>query len=366
VLGRLKYLGFLVFLLCFSRGVSAWPPNKNYNLDRYLRFSDSTELKIWNYFQANYHSGIFNGTFLLFKNDSLIQGALGYATFPKRDTLINDDMFQLASVSKTITGISILLLIQDGLLGPDDSVHWYIPEISRTNLTIRNLITHKSGLPDYFYYNSYLWPWADKHMTNEDVVEQLNQQQERNFGIPGYYYDYSNTNFALLALIVERISGLNFREFAEVNIFRPAGMKYSHICNYDSIPLFNYPVQGYEKGRIYGDIPQNGTTGDKGVYSNGVEMFFLDRYLRTSYLLHDATKELMFSPQTITAEGQYYCMGWRMKYIDGRKWVFHNGWWKGFRTYYWRCLDEDKCIVVLTNNVYGPFLRTMDLVALLK
>src|SRR5688572_4167291 len=99
----------MLLVLSFS-AAQAWPPNRNYDLGHYHRFSDSTEKKIWSYFNANYRSGIFNGTFLMFKNDSLLQGALGYASFPKRDTLINDDMFQLASVSKTITGISILLL----------------------------------------------------------------------------------------------------------------------------------------------------------------------------------------------------------------------------------------------------------------
>ena len=344
----------------------AWPPNSNYPLSKFGRFPDSTERRIDSFFLRYYKTGTFNGTYLFYSNNQLLQGALGYAKFPQYDTLINDDLFQLASVSKTITGISVMLLVQDGLLGIDDSVHWYIPELSRRNLTVRNLITHKSGLPDYFYFSSHLWPWRDKHMTNEDVVFQINQQGYRSFGSPGVYYDYCNTNFALLALIVERISGMDFREFASVNIFKPAGMKYSHINNFDSIPLANYPVQGYERKRIYQDIPQNGTTGDKGVYSNTVEMFLLDRYLKSSYLLHESTKQLMWSEETITGESSYYGMGWRMKYIDGQKWVFHNGWWKGFRTYYWRSLEEDKCFVVLTNNVYGSFMSTAEMVKLLK
>lgn len=343
-----------------------WPPNNNYPLSNFKRFSDSTEYKIDSFFRKYYKTGIFNGTYLFFSNDSLLQGALGYATFPQYDTLINDDLFQLASVSKTITGISILLLYQDGLLGIDDSVHWYIPELTRRNLTIRHLISHKSGLPDYFYFSSALWPWQNKHMTNNDVVTQVNQQSYRAFAPPGLYYDYSNTNFALLALIIERITHMDFRKYAELNVFNPAGMKFTHINYFDSIPLKNYPVQGYERKRIYGDIPQNGTTGDKGVYSNTVEMFMLDRALRGSYILHQGSKDLMWSPQTLTGENSYYGMGWRMKWIGGKKWVFHNGWWKGFRTYYWRCLDEDKCFVVLSNNVYGSFLSTTDMVALLE
>lgn len=346
--------------------LSEWPPSKYYNLDAYRRFSDTTERKILAYFQRQYRSGIFNGTFLFYKNDSLYQGALGYANGPRRDTLINDDLFQLASVSKTITGISIGILIQDGFLQDDDSVHWFIPELDRKNLTINNLISHKSGLPDYFYFSSYLWPWAERHMKNEDVVQQLNQQSLRSFGQPGTYYDYSNTNFALLSLIVERVTQMKFQDFTRKYIFQPAGMKFSHVVDFDSIPLSAYPVQGYSKWKIYSDIPHNGPSGDKGVYSSTTEMFLLDRYLRSQQLLHTGTKELIWTPQTTTGENSFYGMGWRIKWIDGRKWVFHNGWWKGFRTYFWRCLDEEKCFVVLTNNVYGPFLRTVEMVDLLN
>jgi CubicO group peptidase (beta-lactamase class C family) len=370
-MGRIALLLFLV-LICHPRAVSSGPgpvpvPSSNYDLARYKRFSDSTEKKILAFFNKHYKSGIFNGTFLFFKNDSLVQGALGYANFGKPDSLINDDLFQLASVSKTVTGLAIVMLQQDGLLQIEDSVHWYIPELTRRNLTIRHLLSHTSGLPDYFYFPSYLWPNPAVHMKNSDVVFQINQQPERSFAQPGWAHSYSNTNYVLLAHIVEKLTGLDFRAYVRKYIFEPSNMKFSHICDYDSIPLLNYPVQGYENRRIYTDIPHNGTTGDKGVYSNTVEMFLLDRALRTDFILHRKEKELMWTSQVVTAaDGQGYGLGWRVKYIDGRKWAFHNGWWKGFRTYYWRCLDEDKCFVVLSNNVKGPFLRTAEMVELLR
>ncbi len=359
-------LGYCI-LTAFSLPGPGPIPSRYYDLSRYTRFSDSTEKKITSFFQYHHKTGIFNGTYFFFRNDSIIQGAHGYANFGKPDTLINDDLFQLASVSKTITGISVMMLQQDGLLLIDDSVHWYIPELTRRNLTIRNLLCHMSGLPDYFYFSSYLWPNQSAHMKNSDVVIQLNQQPERNFGEPGTYFSYSNSNYALLAHIVERLTGTDFRAYVRKNIFEPCGMKYTHICNHDSVPLFNYPVQGYDKRRVFSDIPHNGTTGDKGVYSNGVEMFFLDRALRADYLLNKNSKSQMWTPQVqVSADGAGYALGWRIKQLNGQTWVFHNGWWKGFRTYFWRCLDEDKCFVVLTNNVYGPFLKTVEMVDLLK
>ncbi len=340
---------------------------KDYDVAAYRSFSDSSQRRIHAFFQKHHRSGIFNGTYLMFSHDSLIKGHLGYANFATRDTLINDDLFQLASVSKTVTGISVMLLHQDGFLNIEDSVHWYLPELRRHNLTIKNLLSHASGLPDYFYFSGSNWPMGARHMRNDDVIPQLNAQNWRAFSQPGRSYNYCNTNYALLANIVERVSGMEFRAFVKKRIFDPAGMKYSHIANFDSVPLSKYDVQGYENRSLYADNAYNGTTGDKGVYSNGMEMFLLDRALRGSYILHQGSKEMAYSTQVATSnDGQYYGLGWRIKWIDGRKWVYHNGWWKGFRTYFWRCLDDDKVFVVLSNNVYGAFLKTSDMVELLK
>lgn len=354
----------MVLLTNLSRAQQVRPAfSEFYDISAYCHFSDSTEKKINTYFKKQYKTGIFNGTYLFHKNDSLIRGALGYANFKHWDTLINDDIFQLASVSKTITGIAIMMLQQDGLLNVNDSVHWYIPDLNRKNLTIKNLLTHTSGLPDYFYFGN---DGNYAHMVNHDVVNQLNRLGPSQFATPGKVHSYSNTNFVLLAYILEKLTQQDFRTFVRKNIFEVSGMKYTHINNFDSIPLANYTVAGCENKHYIGDNTYNGTCGDKGVYSNGIEMLFLDRILRTSYLLHQRIKDEMWSPLYPTnSEGTFYGLGWRVKWIHGRKWVFHNGFWKGFRTYYWRCLDEDMCFVVLTNNVYGPFLKTSELVELI-
>lgn len=320
--------------------------------------------RIDSFFNAVYRSGIFNGTYLFFRNDSLIQGARGFSNFGARQLAEPNDLFQLASVSKTFTGVSIMKMQQDGLLNINDSVHWHLPDFRRRNLTLRHLLSHTSGLPDYFNLALPSGVTPSQHMRNEDVLRLINDQSYRMFARPGSY-DYSNTNYALLALIVERKTGMDFREYAREAIFKPAGMRYTHICNYDSFPLVRYPVQGYKSGQVYDDLPHNGTTGDKGVYSNVYEMLLFDRALRTDLILHADAKNAMFTPQVATSSEAHYGLGWRMRVIDGKRWVFHNGWWKGFRTYFWRCLSEDKMFCVLTNNVRGSFLPTIELVHLL-
>ena len=333
----------------------------------YHQFSDTTANKIHKYFDFHHRIGDFNGSYLMFKNDSVVFGSQGWSIYSNRDSVEPTNLFQLASVSKVFTAIAVMILHQDGYLNIDDSVHWYIPELNNTDLTIRELLSHTSGLPDYFYvgYKGYQIPEGRTHLKNEDVIDIINNQSRRKYTRKGFYH-YSNTNYVFLSLIVERVSKMDFRDYMRQNIARYADMKYSHICNFDSVPLINYPVQGYDHWRVYDDMLFNGTTGDKGVYSNVFEMLSLDRALRGNYLLHEATKQEMFTPQTLTNPNAYYALGWRVKWIDGKKWAFHNGWWKGFRTYYWRCLDEDKSFVVLTNNVQGRFLPTIELVSLLN
>lgn len=140
----------------------------------------------------------------------------------------------------------MMLLVQDGYLKLSDSVHWYIPELTRRNLSLQNLISHSSGLPDYFYFNMKAWENPKDHLTNDDVVQLLNAQPVNHFAKPGRY-DYCNSNYALLALIVERQTGMDFREFVKLRIMNPSGMKYSHLANFDTLGLVNYTVQGYDK-----------------------------------------------------------------------------------------------------------------------
>jgi len=363
--------GVLVLLMMGSYMLLMEDPGTAHRYDadksKYHSFSPESQLNIKGFFKRMHQSGLFNGTYLFFKDDSLLQGKHGFANFRTGDTLLLDDLFQLASVSKTITGTAVMTLYQDGLISLEDSVHQHLPEFKRKNLTIRQLLTHTSGLPDYFDFSDRYWLDKHKHMNNGDVVQMLNKLPGTMFARPGAFYNYCNTNFVLLSAIVEKVSHLSFRHFVKHRVFDPSGMLYSHINNFDSIPLSGYFLQGFERSHyLVQDVPQNGTCGDKGVYSNTWEMFRFDRALRSPFLLHRSILEEMYRPAVPTSnQGQYYALGWRITWINMRKWAFHNGWWKGFRTYFWRCLDDNRCYVVLTNNVNGRFLSTREMVSLL-
>ena len=347
-----------------GRSLGLPPIAKPYDTTGRKKFRDTSIKIIDSFFRKHYKWGNFNGTYLFFKGDSMHYGSMGYATFSTKDTTRPEDLYQLASVSKTFTGVATMLMVQDGYFQLDDSVHWYLPELKVKTLTLRHLASHTSGLPDYFYVDIRGWEQPKPHMANEDVLQIINKQGPNVFGKQGKY-DYCNTNYAFLALIIERLTDMDFRDFVRTRIMLPAGMKYSHICNLDSMGLQNYVVQGYDNKRVFADNPYNGATGDKGVYSSVIEMWAFDQALRTNFIIHDPIASEMITPQTTTAPSAFYGLGWRIKWVNGQKWAYHNGWWKGFRTYFWRCLDEEKGFVVLTNNVQGPFLSTAELLKLL-
>ncbi len=105
--------------------------DKPYKHAEFNQFAISTQDRINAFFQAQYAKRIFSGTYLFHKNDSMYRGHEGYANFARRDSFIDDDLFQLASVSKTFTGTAVMILVQEGKLAVEDSVHWYLPELKR-------------------------------------------------------------------------------------------------------------------------------------------------------------------------------------------------------------------------------------------
>jgi CubicO group peptidase (beta-lactamase class C family) len=301
----------------------------------------------------------FNGCVLYGEKGRLVfKKAYGYDDFQKKEKLTVNSAFQLASVSKMFTAMTIMILKEEGLLNYDDSVRKYIPELPYPGITIRNLLNHRSGLPDYMHFSDNFWDQA-KPLTNEDMISIMAINKPPIYFTPGNGFDYCNTNYALLASIVERITKKPFDKFVTENIFEPLGMKNSFIYRLEKgqpIPEFvPVGVAGHRPGRgMPREEPnfyQNGVVGDKGVYTTVEDLFKWDQALYRGILVSDATLNEAFtegSPK-ISKWRDNYGFGWRLR-ADRANTVYHFGWWKGFRSYFIRDLDQGKTIIVLTNT----------------
>ena len=303
--------------------------------------------------------GGFNGCVLYGEKGRLVfKKAYGYDDYKIKKRLTTSSSFQLASVSKMFTAMAIMILREEGQLDYDDSVRQYIPELPYTGITIRQLLNHRSGLPDYMHFSDNLWD-QDKPLTNNDMIRIMAGNKPPRYFSAGNGFDYCNSNYALLASIVERITNKPFGQFISEYIFDPLSMDDSFIYQLEEgqeIPQYvPVGVAGHRSGRSLPRVEQNhyqnGVVGDKGIYASVEDLFKWDQALYRGSLVSDETLKEAFSPGSpkISKWKDNYGFGWRIR-ADRPKTVYHYGWWKGFRTYFIRDLYQEKTIIVLTNT----------------
>jgi CubicO group peptidase (beta-lactamase class C family) len=295
----------------------------------------------------------FSGTVLIADQGAVIHtGAYGYANLPKKDTLRLDAPFQLASVSKMFTAVAIMLLQEKGVIDYDAPVATYLPGFPYDSITVRHLLNHRSGLCRYMALSD---AHGDKasYLSNEDVLRLFQEHQPELWFTPGTKFNYINTNYALLALIVERQSGLPFETFLQRNIFDPLCMTRSWTARERIKGEMPDEVTGYRRYRrgyreVTGDY-LDGVLGDKGVYSTVTDLFRFDQALYGDQLLRAETLEAAFAPGSAELLTHNYGFGWRMKTWQ-EKVVYHFGWWRGFRSCFIRDMGNQKTVIVLSNR----------------
>lgn len=266
----------------------------------------------------------------------------GLADVRNRKAITPDSVFDLASCSKQFTATCIMLLADRGKLRLDDDARRFLPVLKERKSPIRitNLLGMTSGLPEYEV--------DTPGTTPEDVLTQV--ADERLKFAAGKKYEYTNTNYALLTLMVERITGLSQRQFLRQNVFVPLGMKASDFLEQDS-----YRAPGQVRGYAMGDkgravLSENPVTGlgDGNVVSSARDMATWLLALRKRALLKPGTWKRAWTEGTL-ADGSAtgYGFGWEIS----RKplCVYHSGSWYGTATYMEWYPDEDYGIVVLSN-----------------
>ncbi|MBT3244702.1 MAG: beta-lactamase family protein [Bacteroidetes bacterium] len=318
--------------------------------------------------RRNKYNG-FNGT-VLYAVDGEVQlaEAYGYGDLRKRDSLSIESSFQLASVSKPITALATLILVDQGLINLNDTIQNFFPDFPYKGITVQLLLNHRSGLPNYMYFADSVWPDQNIPISNRDVLNLLTEHHPERYYPPDRRYNYSNTNYALLALIIEEVSDIAYELFVKTKIFIPLDMQNSLVYNKKVTPLNYNQVKGYHSGRRIADNTYlNGVIGDKGIYSSAIDLYKLDVALQNGSLVSLELLDKAFQPQHKDLyQWDNYGLGWRINAADpNNKIVYHSGWWKGFRSYYIRELGTRKTLIVLSNTARTSFLGTSELRSLI-
>ena len=368
----------LLILLPFIQACSSDPSEKRKKAILKEEIPDSVTLyynpknadKRIDEFMMNLHKKrSFNGNVLVAKNGKIIyERAIGWADYLHRDSLKINSVFELASVSKPFTSTAIMMLVEDGKLRLDQNVKEFYPEFPYDSITVELLLTHRSGMMNYVYFVDNLWKAEKKNerigITNQEVMKLIAEHKPNPYMKPGRKFHYNNSNYMVLAAIIEKISGQKYSEFMAENIFKPLGMKNTAVyskAEYDKIPV---DVVGHDR-TWRRSVAQNfldGPVGDKGVYSTIHDLYLFDRAMRKGKLLKTQTMDSVYAAHNPMERGHFnYGYGWRTFEKGKNKVVYHTGWWHGFRHIYLRQLDKDITVILLSNLTNGSLLKLDDL-----
>jgi len=321
----------------------------------------SANVELQSYFHALAQQGKFNGVALLSSDGGLATLAEGFRLKSEGDTLQLNDQFQLASLSKPITALGLLYLVQQSKINLDAPVATYLWDFPYPEITVRSLLNHTSGMGNYIYVTDSLWNNPDSFMTNEDVYELLRCEQVPTHYPPFKRFDYCNTNYAVIPVLIEEVSGMSFQEFMRIHVFEPLGMFSTFY--YDLRKASDYTVQGhYPDGSSKKPFYLDAVVGDKSLYSSIFDLYKLFEELKSPTLIDKELLDEAMSIEAKTGVDSYYGLGWRLKPMeDGDTLVYHNGWWRGFRSYFWMSKKHDKVAIILTNSIRGGYLNRQEI-----
>jgi len=330
------------------------------------------------YLSQVYARGQFNGNALILEDGEIVfQGSFGISKINPVDSLNLNSVFRLGSVSKQFTAMGIMKLKESGQLSYDQDIKDFIPELPYEGISIRHLLNHVSGLPDYMDMMNKNWKTEleyddpEKFVSgNIDLIEMFVKIKPQMRFEPGEKWEYSNTGYMLLASIVSRVSGIPFGQYLKEQIFEPTKMIHTSVYNYvpgidPQMPLRVYGYRTKLNGidRVSADIHYlNPVEGDGGIYSTLDDLLKWDRILYTDALISQETREEAFTPAILNnGDTTSYGFGWRISISpNGKKVVAHSGAWVGFITQIYREIEENNCIIVLTNNSNRYVMSVID------
>ncbi|MGH8082391.1 MAG: serine hydrolase domain-containing protein, partial [Lysobacter sp.] len=314
------------------------------------------------------YSGAGPGASVLVLRDGqpLLRRGYGKAVVETDVAANSQTNYRLASVTKQFTATAVLLLAQDGTLSLDDPIKRWLPSLpaSADAITIRQILSHMSGLIDYEDVMSASFDADQNQMHDIDVLRVL-EGQNRGYFAPGQGYRYSNSGYALLALTVQRASGQSFASFLRERIFLPLGMR-DTVAYERGVSEVAHRAYGYSfEGGRWLRTDQSSTSavlGDGGIYSSIDDLAKWDAALYDERLLSDASRKLAFTAHTLTDLADVgYGYGWR---ITGET-LWHSGETMGFRNVIVRWPQRRLTVVMLTNrNDPEPYRKALEIAQL--
>jgi CubicO group peptidase (beta-lactamase class C family) len=312
----------------------------------------------------------FSGAVLVAENGRPIyHKAFGYVNYETKVPVDTTSIFELASVSKQFTAMLIMMLKEAGKLDYDDPVDRYLPGIPYPGMTVRNLLQHTSGLPEYETLMTEHWD-KSKVASNSDILEYLSRYHPPRLFEPGKEYRYNNTGYVLLGSIIEKVSGRDYVALCHDRIFAPLGMTSTDLRT----PAQKRAIANFALGHIFVPAKNRYVRADSFPETNYVfylgnrrgpgrissttsDLLKWDQGLYTDKLVKRETLREAFTASGIPGPYEYdgYGFGWMLDHDALGHKIRHSGDNPGYRTHILRYIDAHKTIIILCNNQYPGY-----------
>ena len=297
-----------------------------------------------------------------YDGEMLIGKGYGLRKLKTKEPITKSTNMRMGSVSKQFTDLSLLNLVDKGLISLNDTVYKFWPYAVFKNITVMQLINHTSGIADY--EAAFMNDWdRSKVVENKDVLDWLATNPTPRFK-PGEQWEYSNTAYLVLALLTEKLSGKNFAAYAKEAVFEKAGMKNTNFYSLAHPIAIKERAFCYEKDSLgyWEEVDGfflNGVMGDGAVYTNVMDYFAYDQALRNKVIVSDNMHQLLFKPSSkalpeeakypfgfLKSKEEHYAMGWFVT----EDIALHTGSWNGTRTIVVRDLERPLTIAIFMNS----------------
>ncbi|ASW75573.1 serine hydrolase [Chryseobacterium piperi] len=314
-----------------------------------VRYIDQYYKKVWD-------AGDLSGGVLVAKGDDILyENYRGFGREGNQMPIDKNTPLHVASVSKTLTAMAMMKLVEANKVKLSDHLTQYFPGFPYPNVTIQTLLSQRSGLPKYEYFITKIQPapaeLSKPFLTNQDILDMIIKYKPDLARDTDTGFMYCNTNFALLALLIEKVTKTPFPQAMKEMVFTPLKMKNTYIFQEKDIPTAAQSFY-YGRNKLYPLDRLDLIYGDKNVYTTPRDLFNFSKAMFSKDFLKPELMQMVFTPYSNEKAGMNnYGLGFRMKVFDnGEKLTYHNGWWHGTNSVFAHLLNSKVTIVAIGNK----------------
>lgn len=329
-----------------------------------VRYIDQYYKKVWE------GSDLSGGILVAKGDDILYENYRGFSREGNQSAIDKNTPLHVASVSKTLTAMAMMKLIEAGKIKFTDHLTQFFPGFPYPNVTVQTLLDQRSGLPKYEYFIAKIPPTspelAKPYITNQDVLNMIIKYKPELARDTDTGFMYCNTNFALLALLIEKVTKTPFPQAMKEMVFNPLKMTNTYIFQEKDIPTASQSF--YYGGKVYPLDRLDLIYGDKNVYTTPRDLYNFSKAMFSKDFLKPELMEMVFSPYSNEKAGMNnYGLGFRMKIFDnGEKLTYHNGWWHGTNSVFAHLLKSKVTIVAIGNKYSNKVYTALALSGLFE